>query len=321
MNISSHEFASVQTIPSFECLLPALQDTIAVFTGGKYSVDELRGLENMVMTGSLQLTQNTDPETVDSVMRAREEFFGEVLGWADPDHPVAESYRIFRNTNERAVPISTVLLAQSTMLALGLNATKIVNALPAAIGLSPEGIRAKMDNLTALGLNAIKIVNAHPAAISLSPEGIRAKMDNLTALGLNATKIVNAHPATIGLSPEGIRAKINALVEHGVIRRSSELPLDSTSQISAFFMLPIESLLLYLAHTAPQKVPLAIISSAARSFAQHTLGAKNTAERKRAYLERLPKVYSVLGDIALAHAEYIKLPKGFVLQNQSLDVA
>ncbi len=72
--MNSREYFPAQQDTTFEDLLPSLQDTLQVFMGGSYSRDDLKGLESMTVTGSLVLTESTDPETVQSVMNAREEF-------------------------------------------------------------------------------------------------------------------------------------------------------------------------------------------------------------------------------------------------------
>ncbi len=253
-----------------------------VFMGGKYTFDELRGLKSIVETGSLRLTESTDPETVQSVMKAREEFFGAILGWDDPEHPLAKSYDEFKSTHVRIVPLDTFIEAQSYEKRLGLDGVKIVHALPAAISLAPESVRSKMENFKALGLDGVKIVHALPAAI--------------------------------GYAPEGIRTKVTALIEAGLIQHGSEISLQSDAAIAAFFILPIESLLFYLAETPKDTMDINTVARDARKYAEKVVGTPNAMRRKQEYFARLPRLYSRLGQVALDHAAYITLPKGFTLR-------
>ena len=350
--MSPHEVITPQAveiagdISAFEEVLPALQDTMYVFMGGKYTFDELRGLKSIVETGSLRLTESTDPETVQSVMKAREEFFGAILGWDDPEHPLAKSYDEFKSTHVRIVPLDTFIEAQSyekrlgldgvkivhalpaaislapesvrskmeNFKALGLDGVKIVHALPAAISYAPESVRSKMENFKALGLDGVKIVHALPAAISLAPESVRSKMENFKALGLDGVKIVHALPAAIGYAPEGIRTKVTALIEAGLIQHGSEISLQSDAAIAAFFILPIESLLFYLAETPKDTMDINTVARDARKYAEKVVGTPNAMRRKQEYFARLPRLYSRLGQVALDHAAYITLPKGFTLR-------
>ena len=52
------------------------------------------------------------------------------------------------------------------------------------------------------------------------------------------------------------------------------------------------------------------------------IGATNAGERKHVYLERLPGIYTALGDVAIQHALRMTVPNGgFDLRNRTVEVA
>jgi len=335
----------------------SLEDISTVLKLHKIEDTPPESLTYLVDAGSIHLNENTDPETYQSIMRARSEFFGEVLGWDDENHPLHQAYKKHSEFKNAVVPVDTFVGSQvvfsdcsldatkiisacpqaiglapesvrakvDNLSSLGLDATKIINALPQAIGLAPESVRAKVDNLSSLGLDAAKIINAFPAAIGLAPESVRAKVDNLSSLGLDATKIINALPQAIGLAPESVRAKFESLAVAGKIQPgdlAAEFASWTPSQISDLLVAPIEGIHLFLSERQVDKSELPRIGYRARRYMKKDIGATNAGERKHVYLERLPGIYTALGDVAIQHALRMTVPNGgFDLRNRTVEVA
>ena len=140
-------------------------------------------------------------------------------------------------------------------------------------------------------------------------DSIKSSMDNLISHDLDAVKIVTAMPAVLALSSEGISTKIASLIESGLIKSGSDLPLETKSQINSFFIMPIESLLLYLTDADLSNTNLDKIGYTAKQYVFKQMNAASTHERKKLYLEKLPELYSGMGAIAINHANYISIPK------------
>jgi len=166
-------------------------------------------LNELIRMGSERINESYDESQHQQIILAREKFFG----FVGID---AETLRAFRQVNPTIIPLDTFISTQRVMHNLGLDAVKIINTQPSAIGLAPESVRAKVDNFTALGLDAVKIINTLPSVIGLAPESVRAKVDNFTALGLDAVKIINTLPSAIGYAPESVRAKVNNFTALGL---------------------------------------------------------------------------------------------------------
>ena len=168
-----------------------------------------QSLNELIAVGSLRLDESINQDRWQEIVSARISFFN-FVGMAD------DFIEEFQLNNPTIIPLDTFIGTQRVMHSLGLDAARVVNASPAAIGLAPESVREKMANLTALGLDAAQVVNAFPTAIGYAPESVRGKMANLTALGLDAARVVNALPAAIGYAPESVRGKMANLTALGL---------------------------------------------------------------------------------------------------------
>ena len=169
-------------------------------------VDDLNAI---IAVGSAHLDESLPLDEYQSIIKAREDFMAFVGVPAD-------TLASFRNTNPTIIPLTTFIGTQRVFSELKLDAVKIINANPLALGYAPESVQAKMHNLTDLNLDAVKIVNAFSSALGLALESVQAKMHNLTDLSLDAVKIVNAFPVTLGLAPESVQAKVHNLTNLGL---------------------------------------------------------------------------------------------------------
>jgi len=271
----------------------SLEDISTVLKLHKIEDTPPESLTYLVDAGSIHLNENTDPETYQSIMRARSEFFGEVLGWDDENHPLHQAYKKHSEFKNAVVPVDTFVGSQVVFSDCSLDATKIISACPQAIGLAPESVRAKVDNLSSLGLDATKIINALPQAIGLAPESVRAKFESLAVAGK--------------IQPGDLAAEF-----------ASWTP----SQISDLLVAPIEGIHLFLSERQVDKSELPRIGYRARRYMKKDIGATNAGERKHVYLERLPGIYTALGDVAIQHALRMTVPNGgFDLRNRTVEVA
>ncbi len=166
-------------------------------------------LNYTIITGSLRLDEPVNQDRWQEVVSARRSFL-EFIGLS------AELIDSFQVEHPTIIPLDTFIGTQRVMHSWSLDAAKLVNANPTAIGFAPESVREKMANFTALGIDAAKLVNANPSAIGLAPESVREKMANFTALGIDAAKLVNANPAAIGFAPESVREKMANFTALGI---------------------------------------------------------------------------------------------------------
>ncbi len=166
-------------------------------------------LNYTIITGSLRLDEPVNQDRWQEVVSARRSFL-EFIGLS------AELIDSFQVEHPTIIPLDTFIGTQRVMHSWSLDAAKLVNANPTAIGFAPESVREKMANFTALGIDAAKLVNANPSAIGLAPESVREKMANFTALGIDAAKLVNANPSAINFAPESVREKMSNFTALGI---------------------------------------------------------------------------------------------------------
>ncbi len=203
--------------------------------------DFIEEINSYILEGSQKLGNPGNEELYQSIILARYKFF-DFIGIGD------EVLDIFKKSNPTLIPLDTFISTQRVLESHNINGSKIIQTSPFIIGLAPESVEIKINNLRNLGIDACKAINSSPVTLSLAPEYIEAKIDtlnnlgidavktvnsfpnslglatesinvkveNLNALGLNATKVINSCPAVLGYAPESIRTKIDNLNDLGI---------------------------------------------------------------------------------------------------------
>lgn len=176
-------------------------------------VDErwLAEANEVIAIGSISLREDTDPETISSVMRARREFFGEMLGWSNEQHPLHDAYTEMQDANVRIIPLATVIAGQRKMTEYDLDAVKIIKSNYRAAFQSASSIEEKVSTLVGLGLDQRKIINSFPAVLHYSADSLNEKVSNLNDLGLDVKRILVRSPSILGYRPSKIRTKVEEL--------------------------------------------------------------------------------------------------------------
>jgi hypothetical protein len=189
-----------------------------------------------------------------------------------------------------------------------------VNTIPQTLGLNPDSVKAKMDNLTELGLDVVKVVNAMPAALSLNPDSAKVKMDNLTELGLDASKVVNSMPAVLTYNFSKINIAAYSLMKAGLWEESPSFEGYKTKlnrgEETSVFVLPIESLMIYLDNNKPDTSKG--LTKQVRAYMKQQ-GLATGPQRKEAILSMLdqPDTRKRLGYLAVVYALKEKLEVEF----------
>lgn len=185
-------------------------------------------------------------------LRAREIFFGQMLGWDDDKHPLASAYERLKAkasydnstaTNTYLMPLSTVVNTERFMSNAGIDVSNAVRKFPNVLCFMADTIEDKINTLNELGLDAVKIINARPNTMSLATQSVRSKihlMDSLLgALGSEYTgkDIVEIFPSSLELSKSKLLATTRFVAEHG---DKSKLE-DSPKTIRKMLISPLDS--------------------------------------------------------------------------------
>jgi hypothetical protein len=191
----------------------------------------------------------------------------------------------------------------SNLTALGLDAAKVVNTLPATIGYAPESVREKMSNLTALGLDAAKVVNASPAAISLAPESAREKIRflrrsaRLLKWQYTAEDLVNTYPALLGFNTNKL-AILRRFAAHHV---NSAARTSSPNTLRSNLIVPLEKYIIALSHHGDdQTYSLIELSKMARNIKLDSSQRKEQAIELAPSLGRIGAMYLFYRDKAVS---------------------
>lgn len=159
-------------------------------------------INGLIELGSMHINGIESEASPLAIEEARERF----MAFVGIENETITKLRI---NSPRLVPLDTFIQTQRTMYSAGLDGPRVVSLFPRVMGLAPESVSAKIDNLDTLGLDASKVINSQPSLISHAPESIELKFNVMDNLGLNATKVINGFPAVLTRSPKYIKQKVN----------------------------------------------------------------------------------------------------------------
>jgi hypothetical protein len=126
-------------------------------------------LNQLMSLGSKHLSPAGD-EQWQEVVDARERF----MKFAGMEEATIEKLRASRPT---LIPPDTLVGAQRTHHTLGLDAKRMVKAAPLlTLNCTPDAINTRFDYLISLGLNATKVINGEPSALGFSSQAIADKL-------------------------------------------------------------------------------------------------------------------------------------------------
>ena len=129
-------------------------------------------LNELIRLGSEHINESDSESQYQQIILAREKFFD----FVGVD---SETCKTFCRATPTIIPLDTFVGTQRLMNTLGLDAVKIINTLPAAIGLAPESVRAKVRFLERTvkflqwEFTAKDIVEEYPAILSFSTKKLR----------------------------------------------------------------------------------------------------------------------------------------------------
>ena len=249
-------------------------------------------LNELIRLGSEHINESDSESQYQQIILAREKFFD----FVGVD---SETFKTFCRATPTIIPLDTFVGTQRLMNTLGLDAVKIINTLPAAIGFAPESVRAKVDNLTELGLDAVKIINTLPAAIGLAPESVRAKVRFLERTvkflqwEFTAKDIVEEYPAILSFSTKKLRILKRIATMHLTENARSITP----RRLKSFLITPLEKYLLSIA--AAEQTPQGdMLLDEARRI-------KLNARERKAEAKKLART-GELGRIGTMYLDYAK---------------
>lgn len=179
------------------------------FPGTNINEAWLEDANALLATGSVDLGGGP-LDTVEPVTRARQEFFGYLLGWNRPSHPLHEAYKSAQDDRTRITPLTTFIEAQRMLYKHDIDRVKLLKSRPDTIAYTAPVIENKISRLHDFGLDAAKIINAYPPFLAYSPVTVKEKCDNLIACGVTP-KILLTYPQAMTPTAEKVRKRITNL--------------------------------------------------------------------------------------------------------------
>jgi hypothetical protein len=256
---------------------------------------------DLMALGSISLRGDTDPVLVQQVIQAREAFYGQILGWDDPGHPLSNAYEAMKTQAIRTMPLATVVGSQRVVSAAGIDVVRLLASNPVSLNYGPESVKLKLENLTQLGLDAPTMINRYPALVSLAPESVRFKMRIIDRLlqtlgaSFTAHELVNDSPVVLGSSVSKLFTTARFAAAHGSADTLPDIPKTAVRML----FLPVHSHLLAVASDTPysaatvQKTSRQVPASERRPKALELLSDETQRQKigekcVRAYLRNAP---------------------------------
>lgn len=176
-------------------------------------IDRVRQL---AVIGSLTLKKGYD-ERKDTILSARENFFEEVLGFGDENHPGYKTYQKFKSTRPQLIPISSFAKTQKLLLDEGLDPLYVFKFCERAMSLGFEGLTERFGSVRDLGLDVKATFKNAPWSLTASPERIQNVFSTIDSFdGLDAKKVLRRHPKLITTNPEKTKERIEFLLAQGI---------------------------------------------------------------------------------------------------------
>lgn len=171
-----------------------------------------------IAIGSVHINEGTDPLLVEEVVRAREQFYGEVLGWSGEDHLMHDVYEKIASQRQFP-PLSTVIRTQRYLSGLGdLDGSQLIRGNPVLLSMSVDSIQPKVEHLLDLGIKDLpKLITSNPNVFSMEIGSLDEKLSRLSALGFqNPITLIQKNPAILNKAATSIASKLQAFEELGI---------------------------------------------------------------------------------------------------------
>ncbi len=173
--------------------------------------EQFKSLNDTVNVGSFRLNGSENQEKWQDVILARQRFLG-LIGLS------AEFIESYQAQLPTLVPLDTFIGTQRVLKSWGLDAVKLINAMPSAISYAPESVRMKMRflrrsvKLFKWEHSAEELVNSQPTLIYLSTKRL-AVLQRIAATYLE--------PSSKESSPKTLRSSLVIPLENYIIAASN----------------------------------------------------------------------------------------------------
>jgi len=220
--------------------------------------DTLQLANELVERGSISLkgrrgkSRTTVGGVYSDVKSAREEFFEDVLGWCNPDHPQHKAYLRMKSPGHSFPLLSTFVTAQRLYDSLDFPVTEMLQKWPSLVTVTADAVNERIRAVTDNGIPVSKLIE-YPRFFSMPTQKV---IENLTRprpvrVGSMATKHLIGRPKKPAYVVELERAeRMQNLVDWGLddrrIARKEPSILLTTPETVNKRILTIKAILRYI---------------------------------------------------------------------------
>lgn len=202
----------------------------ALFNGKELSEETLARANDLIALGSAGTKANvqSDRAAYDSIVAARYEFFGDLLGWGDSEHPMHAAYTYYLREcrSSGAIPLSTTIRAWRTIEENGCDVAQVLSDCPQLIGYSANVLQEKFDNLVEQSVGKVSAVSGNAAILATSIPTLNGRISNFNSLGADGAAVITEAPSLANYSAELINKEAQNFDELGIdaVRVLKSLP-------------------------------------------------------------------------------------------------
>lgn len=201
---------SAETGPPDLLLVPADTPWLANLRGRPVDEPWLDRANQLIETGALHARQNGKKSS--PILEARREFFDDLMGFADEEHPVNKAYRwSIEHTEAHWPPIGTFVQTQRILWQAGVDNMRAVTLYSVILNVSPGLVASKIKLLEDAGLDPGPLLSKRPQLLGHASVGLQSRLENLKAAGLDVNRVVNVFPTSLSYETERVNKRLEAV--------------------------------------------------------------------------------------------------------------
>ncbi len=134
------------------------------------------------------------------IVKARYKFFGELLGWSDPDHTLHGSYKRLQEHSLSLIPIKTVIATQRLLHDRNIANDRVIIGNASVLWKRHGSVVQRLDKLEELGYDVTHVVEVCPPALNPHPASLEMVHDLIEEYGKDPLRVLTGQPTLFGHS-------------------------------------------------------------------------------------------------------------------------
>ncbi|MGI9027468.1 MAG: hypothetical protein ACR2FM_01330 [Candidatus Saccharimonadales bacterium] len=140
----------------------------------------------------------------DITLLARRTFWGEHMGWDDPDSSFHSTYQRLQRNKPSLSPLSTSIESIITLDSHSIDVPRMIQRNVSVLWKKASTLETNILGYSEAGYDAVTLVNSHPPAVNVTPKR-HVQVEALIGSSCNAHAVITSNPKLLTRSDEAIR--------------------------------------------------------------------------------------------------------------------